>query len=301
MSAQHYTGVSINGIIEEIPITYIVHQSVMLRYKIRGISELSISIKKDGLLQPIIVRPINSGFEIVAGNRRFHAIKLLKWRKIPCHILELDNREAFEVSLIENVHRHTLDPIEEAHAFKKYVTDFGWGGISQLSRRLSKSPAYVCKRMKLLELPKNVLELISTSDLHVSTAEELLSIDDNNRQSQLVSLITKRKISSKSVRTIIRNEMEELNPSELSQKRTNSDQETVLKAFDKSVISMKMAMFKLATVMEGFRQNWIFYETLLQHKNMIHAQIDLLIRQKKRYSRINSVSGYKIFRRRKIP
>ena len=60
--------------------------------------------------------------------------------------------------------------------------------------------------------------------------------------------------------------MEELNPSELSQKRTNSDQETVLKAFDKSVISMKMAMFKLATVMEGFRQNWIFYEILLQHK-----------------------------------
>ena len=63
---------------------------------------------------------------------------------------------------------------------------------------------------------------------------------------------------------------------------------------------MKMAMFKLATVMEGFRQNWIFYEILLQHKNMIHAQIDLLIRQKKRYSRINSVSGHKIFRRRKI-
>lgn len=257
--AQHYTGVSINGIIEEIPITNIVHQSVMLRYKIRGISELSISIKKDGLLQTIIVRPINSSFEIVAGNRRFHAIKLLKWRKIPCHILELDNREAFEVSLILNVHRHTLDPIEEAHAFKKYVTDFGWGGISQLSRRLSKSPAYVCKRMKLLELPKNVLGLISTSDLHVSTAEDLLSIDDNNRQSQLVSIITERKISSKSVRTIIRNEMEELNPSELSQNRTNSDQETVLKAFDKSVISMKMAMFKLATVMEGFRQNYIIH------------------------------------------
>ena len=65
----------------------------------------------------------------------------------------------------------------------------------------------------------------------------------------------------------MRNEMEELNPSELSQKRTNSDQETVVKAFGKSVISKKMAMFKLTTVMEVFRQNWIFYETLLQHKN----------------------------------
>jgi ParB family transcriptional regulator, chromosome partitioning protein len=301
MFIQHYTGVSIHGIIEEIPISNIVHPSIMLRYKIRGILELSVSIKKDGLLQPIIVRPINSSFEIVAGNRRFQACKLLNCRKIPCHIIELDNKEAFEVSLIENVHRHTLDPIEEAHAFKKYVTDFGWGGVTQLSRRLSKSPAYICKRMKLLELPTNVLELISTSNLNVSTAEELLGINDNNRQSQLVSLIRKRKISSKSVRTIIRNEQEELNPSELSQNRTNTDQDTVLKAFDKSVISLKLAMFKLATVMESFRQNWIIYDILLQHKNMIHAQIDLLIRQKKRYKRFNSVSGYKIFRRRKIP
>ena len=137
--------------------------------------------------------------------------------------MSLDNREAFGVSLIENVHRHTLDPIEEAHAFKKYVTDIGWEAILQLSRRLSKSPAYVCKRMKLLELPKNVLELICTSDLQVYAAEELLSIDDNNRQSQLVSLITRRRISSKSVRTIIRNEMEQLHPIDVSQKRTNSD------------------------------------------------------------------------------
>jgi ParB family chromosome partitioning protein len=284
---------------EEIPISNIVHPQIMLRYKMRGIFELSVSIKKLGLLQPIIVRAINSRtFEIVGGNRRFQACKLLKWRKIPCHVIELDNREAFEVSLVENVQRQTLDPIEEAHAFKKYVRDFGWGGISQLSRRLSKSPSYVCKRMKLLGLPKNVLELISTSDLNVSTAEELLAIDDKNRQSELVSLIKKRQISSKNVRTIIRLDVEELNLDDMSQQRTNSDQESILKAFDKSVISLKIAMFKLANIMEGFSQSWIFYEILLQHKNMIHGQIDLLIRQKKRYR--NSVSSYKIFRRRKI-
>jgi hypothetical protein len=96
--------------------------------------------------------------------------------------------------------------------------------------------------MKLLELPKNVLELISASDtfllLRSYYPEELLSIDDNTRQFQMVSPITVRKISSKSVRTIIRNEMEELNPSELSQKRTNSDKETVVKAFGKPVIRM---------------------------------------------------------------
>ena len=170
MLAQHYTGVSINGIIEEIPITNIVHQSVMLRYKIWGISELSLSIKKDGLLQPIIVRPINSSFEIVAGNRRFHAIKLLKWRKIPCHILELDNREAFGVSLIENVQRQSLEPVEEALAFRKYVDEYGWGAVSELAEKISKSPTYVCRRLKLLELPKDVLDLLSDSRINTNTA-----------------------------------------------------------------------------------------------------------------------------------
>jgi len=72
--------------------------------------------------------------------------------------------------------------------------------------------------------------------------------------------------------------MEELNPNELYEKRTNGDQGSVIKAFYKSVISLNIAMFKLATVTEIFRQNWIFYEILLQYKNMIYAQIDLLMR-----------------------
>ena len=71
--------------------------------------------------------------------------------------------------------------------------------------------------------------------------------------------------------------MEELNPNELYEKRTNGDQGSVIKAFYKSVISLNIAMFKLATVTELFRQNWIFYEILLQYKNMIYAHIDLLM------------------------
>lgn len=289
-----------NGILEDLPASSIVHPTVVLRYKTRGIFELSISIKTVGLLQPIIVRPLNSSFEIVAGNRRYEACKLLKWRKIPCHILELDDRGAFEVSLVENVQRHTLNPIEEAQAFKKYVSDFGWGGVSELSRRLSKSPSYISKRMKLLELPRDILELISASDLHVSTAEELLSIDNKRKQSELASLIKKGQISSKNARTIIRDELEELNPCTLSGHETNNNEEIIFKAFDKSVISLRIALNQLATIMESFDESWIFYDTLLQHKNMLHAQIDLLIRQKKRYRRVSRISRYKIFRRRKI-
>ena len=72
-------------------------------------------------MQAIVVRSKDEYFEVVAGNRRLNACKLLGWRKIPCHIVELDDRGAFEVSLIENIQRQTLNPIDEANAFKKYV------------------------------------------------------------------------------------------------------------------------------------------------------------------------------------
>ena len=101
---------------------------------------------KTGLLQPIVVRTNNLGsFEVVAGNRRFSACKKLGWRKISRHLVELDDKSAFEVSIVENVQRHTLNPIDESLAFRKYVEQFGWGGISELSQKLSKSTSYVCK------------------------------------------------------------------------------------------------------------------------------------------------------------
>jgi len=300
MFVPQYSEISTKGIVEDLPASSIVHPTVVLRYKTKGIFELSFSIKTVGLLQPVIVRPINSSFEIVAGNRRYEACKLLKWRKIPCYILELDDRGAFEVSLVENVQRHTLNPIEEAQAFKKYVTDFGWGGVSELSRRLSKSSSYISKRMKLLELPRDILELITASDLYVSTAEELLAIDNKRKQSELASLIKKGQISSKNARTIIRDELEELSLSTLSSYKTNNNEENIFKAFDKTVIALRIALNQLATIMETFDESWIFYDTLLQHKNMLHGQIDLLIRQKIKYRRVCWASHYKIFRRRKI-
>ena len=101
--------------------------------------ELVHSINQNGLLQPIIVRTKEDSYEIIAGSRRFSACRAIGLRKIICHIVELDDRSAFEVSIIENIHRKSLDPIEEATAFKKYVDDYGWGGISDLAIRISKS------------------------------------------------------------------------------------------------------------------------------------------------------------------
>src|SRR5918994_1323790 len=83
-----------------------------------SIGELSRSIKKHGLLQPIIIRPINRGFEIVAGHRRFQACKILRWKTIPAMVKDVSDKDAFEIQLVENIQRKTLDPIEEAQELK---------------------------------------------------------------------------------------------------------------------------------------------------------------------------------------
>jgi ParB family chromosome partitioning protein len=103
------------------------------------IEQLARSIGEKGLLQPIVVRPKKYYFEIVAGNRRYAACKCLGWRKIPCHIVELDDRQAFEVALVENIQRKTMNPIEEAEAYKKYINGYGWGGVSDLAGKIGKS------------------------------------------------------------------------------------------------------------------------------------------------------------------
>ena len=148
------------------------------------------SIQRVGLLQPIIVRTNSSdNFEVVAGSRRLNACKSLGWRKITCHVVELDDKTAFEVSIIENIQRHSLNPIEEGIAFKKYVKKFGWGGISELAKKLSKSTSYICKRIKLTELPKDIIDLVSSEEINVSTVEELLPITGKLPQTKLTEMI----------------------------------------------------------------------------------------------------------------
>jgi ParB family chromosome partitioning protein len=148
----------------------------------QAIKELADSIRQHGLIQPITVRPIDSGFEIVAGHRRFQACKLLRWRVIPARIRALPDKDAFEIQLIENMHRMTMDPIEEAEAFKAYILDYGWGGVSQLGRVISKSEQYISSRIQLLRLPKEIIEEVVQKRLKPSHALELVNIEEDKQK-----------------------------------------------------------------------------------------------------------------------
>ncbi len=96
-------------------------------------------------------------------------------------------KPAFECSIVENIQRKTLSVIEEAEAFKAYVADFGWGGISELAKRVGKSPSYITKRIKLLNMPADVLASVKDTSLDPSVAEELCLVRDPARQSELSS------------------------------------------------------------------------------------------------------------------
>jgi ParB family chromosome partitioning protein len=275
----------IPGIIEEINICEIKHSPAFISSTATGLNGLSHSIDEKGLLHPITVRPKLGAFEIVAGNRRYLACKALGWRKILCHIVELNDKDAFEVSLIENIQRRTLGPMEEAHAFKTYVSDFGWGGISDLSSRIGKSVSYIDKRMGLLSLPPDVIEKISNSIISATAGEELIPLHNGEEQSELAELIFKKRLSCKQLRTLIKNS----DKSSYDSRDSNNFLEQIcdldrraLRSLDKSVIAFKVAMNKIAEIMESVQDNWIVYEALMQHRHVLHTQIDLLIKEKRK-------------------
>jgi ParB family chromosome partitioning protein len=258
-----------------------------------NLNELAASIKKFGLLHPIVVRMNSSDkFEVVAGNRRLNACKELGWRKIACHLVELDDKTAFEISIIENVQRHTLNPIEEGLAFRKYVNEFGWGGVSDLAQKLSKSTSYICKRIKLTQLPEDMIDLISNSEISASVGEELLPIRDVHTQSKLTEIIQERELSSRMVRKLVNN-LENKNLDEDLYFNQSSEYDRIKKIFDKIIISIKLLIKKLATIIETAEDNWIFYDILMQHKHILHEQIDLLLKERRKYKKyLHILNGY---------
>ena len=260
-----------------------IKQSKNIRHQVSDTEELAKSIEQKGLLQPILVRTTDGYFEVVAGNRRYCACKSLGWRKIPCHIIELDDRQAFEVSIIENIQRMTLNPLDEATAFKSYVTDFGWGGVTDLASRIGKSLSYITKRIKLLNLPSDVLESIMNHRLEPSLAEELLSIKDGKKQSMLANLIADRRLSLRMTRKLLKDVDEKDRDFDLEYKSDYVDHIKIAeRSFDKSITAIRIAMNSLSEIISGVEHDWVIQEVLMQHRNMLHTQIDLLLKEKKK-------------------
>src|SRR6476469_1389322 len=245
------------------------------------IKKMADSIRQHGLIQPIVVRPKQDGFfEIVAGCTRFSACKLLHWRKVPCHIIHLNEIQTFEVTLVENIHRKSISPLDEARAFKKYVFDNGWGSISELASKIGKSSSYITKRMALLDLSSDIQECIKNSSLKPSTAEEISSIKDPVKQSKLAELIVKRHLTTMKARQLVKeDDPYYCENSEVLEVRRD------LQSFNKAIVALRVAMSKIAGAIEDEEENILVYELLMHHKRLLHDQIDNVMKAKRKYAK----------------
>ena len=282
------------SIIEQIEMKMIRPSSFAVRDKFQKYSEeddtLVSSIREYGLLQPIIIRPLSHGFEIVAGHRRYHACRSLRWRFIACKIREMSDRQAFEIQLTENIQRKTMDPIEEAEAFRKYVIDFGWGGVCDLAKRIGKSEEYVSHRIQLLKLPDEIKKKISDNMINVSKAIEISSIPVDSHP-QILEEIIRNKISVKKLREMkraIKENIDEQN-THLSN-RNNSYFFKSLKIAKKASLSLRVSLARIDNLIEEVEvtiepeNRTEIINFLMEIRLKIHELIDETIRFKN-YSR----------------
>ena len=259
-----------------------------VRYKLPAnspeLANLKSSIKEHGLLQPIVIRPLDHGFEIVAGHRRFSACKSMRWRFIPSKIRDLSDKHAYEIQLTENIQRKSMDPIEEAEAYQKYVNEYGWGGVSDLGRKIGKSEEYVSHRMQLLKLSNDVREKIVHNDLSVSQALELTNVDESMK-SEFVDEIVNNKLTVKQIRVMKKKAKEE---SDLYKPVPNKNSKS-LNLVKKSNLVLKITLSRIDDLIEDAhgldpKQRVDMIKFLMGLRLKTHSMIDETIKFKKKYS-----------------
>lgn len=172
-----------SGEVKELPLDEIIRNENQPRKEFdkAALNELAQSIAEFGVIQPIIVRKTDTGYVIVAGERRFRASQLAGLEKIPVIIREFEDLDYEKVAIIENVQRVDLNPIDEAHAYKSIIDNYS---ITQeeLAKTIGKSRPYVSNTMRLLKLDPRVLEMLRTGQLSPSMGKVLLSIKDEKEQ-----------------------------------------------------------------------------------------------------------------------
>ena len=160
----------------------------------------------------------------------------------------------------------------------------------QSCRKIVKSTSYICKRIKLTELPKEMIDLLSKSELSVSIGEELLPIANKRTQSILTEIVKERQLSSRTVRKLVKSLVNKnLDEDLLYQFNDRTDYDDICKIFDKIIISIKLLIKKLAAIIETVEDKWIIYEVLMQHKHRLHEQIDLLIKERRKYKKYSRI------------
>lgn len=156
------------------------------------IRELAQTIRDHGLLTPILVRPVgNEKYQLVNGERRFKACRLVGFKTIKAEIRELSDIEALQIQLVENLQREDLNPVEEAETFQRLIKEFGYTHKT-LAKRIGKSREYITNKLSLLRLPDNIVQAISTNEITESHARILRSLSPGKQKEVLREVANNR-------------------------------------------------------------------------------------------------------------
>lgn len=175
-----------------------------------ALATLTDSITQIGVIQPIVVREIDEGYEIIAGERRWRAAQRAGLTKIPALLSSKDDREILEIAVVENIHREDLNALEEAASFRQLIDDFGLTQ-SEVAKRVGRSRSTVANTIRLLHLPASVQRLIIDGHLSAGHGRALLSIEGDAARQKLAKEIVRDNLSVREVeqRVASNNESEE--------------------------------------------------------------------------------------------
>jgi ParB family chromosome partitioning protein len=159
------------------------------------LQELAASIREHGVLQPILVRPLDGGgFQLIAGERRWRASKAAGLETIPALVEEIDDDTALEISIIENLQREDLSPLDEAAMYDRMVREHGYS-VRRLAQKLGKDKGYLENRLRLADAPEEVRELVSLRKDTLSHAYELMKVEDPKKRRRLAAQVAKGELT----------------------------------------------------------------------------------------------------------
>ena len=200
-----------------------------------ALAELADSIAAVGVIQPLIVRPIQGGgYQIVAGERRWRAAQSAGLTEVPVVIRDLSDKEVDEIALIENLQREDLNPVEEAEGYRHLMNEYGMTQ-EQVASRVGKSRPSVANSVRLLELPDSVLGMLTAGDLTVGHVRPLLGLHDEDAMVKIACQAVKRKLTVRDVEKQVKKEKGEAS----SAKKSVSERDNY---FDEVEIALSMAL-----------------------------------------------------------
>jgi ParB family transcriptional regulator, chromosome partitioning protein len=170
-----------------------------------AVTGLAASIKAQGLIQPVVVRPrLEGGYELIAGERRWRAAREAGIAELPAVIREADDRDTLLLGLVENVAREDLSPVEEARAYAVLIDEFGLS-LGEVAERVGKSKPTISNRVRLLELPEDVLAMIARDELSEGHARAVLAVPDHDARRRLAKRIARDGMSVRAAERAARN------------------------------------------------------------------------------------------------